>query len=118
MAEHNLTGNQGEALAATWLAQNGYRVLHQNWRHSRWEVDIIAEKDGILHFVEVKTRRSKRFGEPEESVDRAKIRYLLKAGAHYQYAHPQWKRVQYDVLSITLVTGKPPAYFYIEDIYL
>ena len=111
-------GQEGELLACGWLTQNGFTILHRNWRHSHYELDIVATRHDILHFVEVKTRRSKRFGEPEESVDRAKIRYLLKAGAHYQYAHPQWKRVQYDVLSITLVTGKPPAYFYIEDIYL
>ena len=105
-------------LAQEWLRQNGFVLLHHNWRHSRYEIDIVASRDSLLHFIEVKTRRSTRFGEPEESVHRHKLRYLLKAGAAYQYEHPQWKRVQYDVLSITLVKDEKPEYFFIEDVYL
>ncbi len=111
-------GKEGELLAAGWLQQNGFALLHRNWRHGRCEVDIIATRENVLHFIEVKTRRSTRFGEPEESVSRAKIRHLLKAGAAYQYEHPQWKRVQYDVLSITLLPDQPTEYFFIEDVYL
>ena len=118
MANHNQLGKEGEALALAWLLQREFAVLHQNWRHSRCEVDIIATRDNILHFVEVKTRRSTRFGEPEEAVGRSKIRRLLKAGAAYQYEYPQWKRVQYDVLSITFTEDGTTEYFFIEDIYL
>lgn len=118
MANHNQLGKEGEALARAWLLQRGFAILHQNWRHSHYEVDIVATHNNILHFVEVKTRRSTRFGEPEESVNRNKIRRLLKAGAAYQYEYPQWKRVQYDVLSITLVEGHATEYFFIEDVYL
>lgn len=118
MASHNRLGQEGETLAAQWLEQNGFALLHRNWRHSRYEVDIIAARGDTLHFVEVKTRRSTRFGEPEESVGRSKIRYLLKAGAAYQYEYPQWKKVQYDVLSITLLPEGDMECFFIEDIYL
>jgi putative endonuclease len=118
MAEHNLTGTQGEALAADYLTQNGYQVLHQNWRHSRWEVDIIAEKDGILHFVEVKTRKTKKFGHPEENVDSKKIQNLINAAEEYLYQQPQWKRIQFNVLAITILKGEPVEYFFIEDVYL
>ena len=76
MAQHNDTGNLGESLAVEYLVKERYRILHQNWRHSHWEVDIIAEKNGILHFTEVKTRRTRKFGHPEDNVDRKKIRYL------------------------------------------
>ena len=118
MAEHNLTGNTGEALAAVYLNQNGYRVLHQNWRHSRWEVDIIAEKDGILHFVEVKTRRTRKFGYPEENVDKKKIQNLIHAAEAYLYQQPQWKRIQFNVLAISILKDEPVEYFLIEDVYL
>jgi putative endonuclease len=118
MAEHNLTGNTGEALAAVYLTQNGYKMLHQNWRHSHWEVDIIAEKDGILHFVEVKTRRTRKFGNPEENVDRKKIQNLMNAAEEYLYQYPQWKRIQFDILSITILKDEPVEYFLIEDVYL
>lgn len=118
MAEHNLTGNTGEALAAIYLARNGYSVLHQNWRYSRLEVDIIAEKDGILHFVEVKTRRTRKFGHPEENVDRKKIQNLINAAEAYLYQQPQWNRIQFDILAITILKDEPVEYFLIEDVYL
>ena len=107
MAEHNLTGKTGEALAVVYLSEKGYHILHRNWRHSRWEVDIIAEKDSILHFVEVKTRRTKKFGRPEENVDKKKIQNLINAAEEYLYQHPQWKRIQFDVLAITILKNEP-----------
>ena len=118
MAKHNLLGADGEILAAKWLTDRGYTLLHRNWRHSYYEVDIIASAKNILHFIEVKTRSNKKFGEPEESVDNKKINNLMKAGAEYQFLHPEWKRVQYDVLSITIDQNNDAVYFFIEDIYL
>ncbi len=118
MAQHNLTGNLGEHMAVQYLSANGYHILHQNWRHARLEVDVIAEKDTILHFIEVKTRRSKKFGHPEDNVDRKKIQNLLHAAEEFLYQQPQWKRVQFDILSITILKDKPAAYFLIEDVYL
>ncbi len=118
MAQHNLTGAHGEALAAIWLAEKCYRVLQQNWRHARWEVDIIAEKDGILHFVEVKTRLNKKFGHPEDNVDKKKIQNLVNAAEEYLYQHPHWKRIQFDILSISILKDEPVEYFLIEDVYL
>lgn len=56
------TGDRAETVAATYLAARGYAILGRNWRHRRGEIDIIAEKDGIVHFVEVKYRRSNMFG--------------------------------------------------------
>jgi putative endonuclease len=118
LAKHNVLGSEGEALAAQWLQNRGFMLLHRNWRHSYYEVDIIAAMESVLHFIEVKTRRSKKFGEPEESVDKKKISNLMKAGAEFQYQFPAWKRVQYDVLSITIDPGGVAGYFFIEDVYL
>ncbi len=118
MANHYLLGAGGEALAAQWLTAKGFAVLHMNWRYSHYEIDIIASCNNILHFVEVKTRRNKKFGEPEESVDTKKIRYLMKAGEQYQYLNPQWKRVQFDVLSISMHPDNEIVYFFIEDVYI
>ena len=77
MAKHTDTGKVGEELAVNYFSQNGYVILHKNWRHSHWEVDIIATKDNLLHFIEVKTRTTKKFGLPEESVTKKKIQNLL-----------------------------------------
>jgi len=118
MAEHNLTGISGESMAAKYLVENGYRILHQNWRHSHWEVDIIAEKDGILHFFEVKTRRTKKFGHPEDGVDNKKIQNLINAAEEYLNQEPQWTRVQFNILAITMLKDEPVEYFLIEDVYL
>lgn len=118
MALHNETGNMGEAMAAAYLLQKGFSVLQQNWRHYRWEVDIIASKNNILHFIEVKTRRTKRFGFPEDNVDRNKIKHLMGAAEEYLYQYPGWKRIQFDILSITMLKDEPAEYFFIEDVYI
>ena len=117
MASHNETGKKGELLAVNWLRQQGYDVLHMNWRHSHYEIDIVASKERTLHFIEVKTRNSLRFGYPEESVSRKKFGSLMNAGDEFLFQYPQWYRVQYDVLSITKLKGLPVEFFLIEDVY-
>jgi len=64
MAQHSQTGGRGEQMAEAYFTTNAFTVQHQNWRHSHWEVDIIATKEKVLHFIEVKTRRTKKFGHP------------------------------------------------------
>ena len=118
MASHNKLGIYGEELAKTWLTNNGYEVLHRNWRYSHWEVDIIASKNKVLHFIEVKTRSSKAFGNPEESVSDAKINNLVNAADQFLHLFPAWKRVQFDILSITVQCRKAAAFFFIEDVFL
>ena len=118
MAKHNQTGSTGEAMATVYLLEKGYRILHRNWRHAHWEVDIIAEKEKILHFIEVKTRRSRQFGFPEDQVDKKKIKNLINAAEEYLYQYPQWNRIQFNILSITLLKNEPAEYFFIEDVYL
>ncbi|MFI3294781.1 MAG: YraN family protein [Rikenellaceae bacterium] len=56
MAEHNILGSEGESLATQFLLAGGYTILERNFRISRIEVDIIAMRDGVVHFVEVKSR--------------------------------------------------------------
>jgi len=117
MATHNETGKIGENLASKWIQQSGYTLLHCNWRHSYYEVDIIASKQNRLHFIEVKTRRQTAYGWPEESISSTKIKRLMKAGAAYLELHPHWKEVQYDALSINLYQNKEPEFLLIEDLY-
>jgi putative endonuclease len=117
MARHNTTGKKGEELAAGWLKQAGYNLLHQNWRFSHWEVDIIAEKKGTLHFIEVKTLSSEKFGYPEQKVGKKKLQHLINAAQQFLHQNPQWQRIQFDVLSIIL-TDAGPDYFLLEDVYL
>jgi putative endonuclease len=118
MAGNMNTGKWGEQLGNAYLVKNDYNILEINWRYSHWEVDVIATKNNTLHFIEIKTRRSKKFGMPEEKVDKKKIQYLINAAEQYLYLHPQWKRIQFDVLSINLTGNEMAEYFFIEDVYL
>ncbi len=118
MAQHNRIGKIGEELAAQHLLQKGFAILHQNWRYRNWEVDIIAEIGGTLHFIEVKMRTTARFGHPEENVTEKKIRYLMSAAEEFLFQHPVWKRIQFDILSITALKGEAVEYFFIEDVYV
>ena len=111
------TGRHGETLAAAWLQQQGHTIIERNWRFKHWEVDIITAKDNRLHFVEIKTRTNTRFGHPEESIGRKKMASLRAAAEEYQYRHPGWKYLQFDVLAINLHINQPPDFFLIEDVY-
>ena len=118
MALHNQLGKKGEQMAEEYLLQRGYAVLHRNWRHSHYEIDIIAIKNEVLHFVEVKLRSSKIFGLPEQNVKRKKFQSLLRAADEFLFQNKQYRHVQYDILSINIFQSGEPEFFLIEDVYL
>lgn len=118
MATHNELGKSGEALAARFLEQKGYEIVCINWRHSYYEIDIIATKKHKLHFIEVKTRSSDFYGHPEASVTKKKFRYLQNAADEYLHLNPGHKWIQYDIVSITFNKNKAPEYFLLEDVFL
>src|ERR1700739_3828927 len=118
MAKHNDTGALGEKMAIGYLSGKGYTILHQNWRHGHWEVDIIATQNNILHFIEIKTRRTKKFGLPEEKVSKKKLQNLINAAEVYLYENQQWKHIRFDILSILLLKGQEAEFFLIEDVFV
>jgi putative endonuclease len=96
-------GDAGERLAAAWLEAHGYHVLARNWRCPYGELDLIAERDGELVFVEVKTRRGERMGAPEEAITPTKRRRLIASTLSYlaeQGAEDHPYRI--DVLAVAL----------------
>jgi putative endonuclease len=111
-------GSEGEQLAAQWLGKKGFTIYKRNFRHGRYEVDIIAGRDGVLHFIEVKCRRSATYGHPEESVSRKKLEHVLQGSAGWLLKWPGHRRVQYDVLAIRLKPPAPAEYDLFEDVYL
>ena len=117
MAKHLDTGRLGEELAAEWLLAQGFVIMHKNWKHSYFELDVIASKDNILHFIEVKTRNSLAFGYPEEDVSKKKLRNLMEAAEEFLFQHDDWNWIQYDVLSIIKLKNQPVEFFLIEDVY-
>jgi putative endonuclease len=118
MMPHILTGYKGEKLASDWLTTNGFEIINHNWRHGRYEVDLIAAKDDVLHLIEVKCRTSDAYGPPEQSVSRRKIEHFLQGAQGWLLHHPGITRIQYDVLAITLRNNTAPEYVLFEDVYL
>jgi putative endonuclease len=115
--QHISTGKKGEELACQFVTEKGFIILETNWRYSRNEVDIIASKDKVLYFFEVKTRKSKLFGLPETSVGTKKMDNLKEAAEAYLYEHPEWKLLQFNIISIVLLKNEAPEYFMIEDVF-
>jgi putative endonuclease len=109
------TGNFGENLACENLLEKGFVILAKNWRYKHLEIDIIACKNNKLHIIEVKTRSSERFGFPEQFIGQQKFQFLKNAAAIYQYQHPKWKFIQFDVYAITL--KNPIEILFLEDVF-
>lgn len=118
MADHNELGKSAEEMAAAFLQSRKYEILYRNWRYSRFEIDIIALKKGKLHIVEVKALQWFARRHPEESVTKKKFRFLLNAADEFLHQHPQYRHVQFDIVSVTFYKDRDPVFFLIEDIYL
>lgn len=80
---HIETGRFGESAAAAFLQQEGYLLLERNYRCRAGEIDLIARKNGALHFIEVKTRRNQYYGRPCEAVNREKQQKIRRAAMWY-----------------------------------
>lgn len=106
MAIHNELGVWGEAVAARFLQEKGYCVIERDWKSGHRDLDIIATVRDTVVFVEVKTRSSRDFGEPEDAIDYAKIRNLRMAIHHYV----RFKHIKGDIrLDIVSVVGTPDS---------
>ncbi len=93
-------GAEGEARAAAHLAARGYRILSRNVRIDGVEIDLVAARPGLVVFVEVKARRSRARGLPEEAVDARKQARLVRAAAAWLHAHRGVAvRVRFDVVA-------------------
>lgn len=102
MAEHNITGQKGEQMAAEFLEKQGYKILETNWRFLNLEADIIAEKSKTLVIAEVKTRKSNYFGEPESFVTKQKQKNLIKIANAYIERKQLDLEVRFDIISVVL----------------
>ena len=96
-------GKTGELLAANYLTQNGYRILDTNWNlHKGCELDIVAMKDFRIHFIEVKTRATNKFGEPEMAINHKKLVNISKAIYAYRHEHKLYN-IEYQIDSIAII---------------
>jgi len=115
ISKHLHTGQLGENMAQLYLQQQGYTILERNYRYKRAEIDIIAQKEKLLIFVEVKTRTTDTFGFPEAAVNGRKEKLLLDAAEEFILAQNWPYDIRFDIISVTLTT--PPAIVHFEDAF-
>lgn len=101
MAKHNVLGLLGEDLAVEFLQKNKYKIVERNWRFKKAEVDIIAQKNNVLAVVEVKTRSSDYYGNPQDFVNSKKIKLLVEAINEYVTSKELDVEVRFDIIAIT-----------------
>lgn len=101
------TGILGEDVAVNFLKQNGYDILEQNFYYQHGEIDIVAKESESLVFIEVKTRRTAQFGEPEESVTPKKQELLRRTAEGYvQQRNISEISCRFDVVSVVIKDGR------------
>lgn len=93
-------GDFGEMTAERYLISCGFSILKRNFCVKGGEIDIIAENEKFLVFVEVKTRSSERFGIPSAAVDKNKIKHMLCAAERYVAENPCTKEIRFDVIEV------------------
>jgi putative endonuclease len=97
------TGQIGEETAVAYLKQKGYLIVERNYRKRFGEIDIVAQDGEVVVFVEVKTRRSVRFGSPFEAVDRRKQKKMTRVALAYLNSHKLFDRsARFDVVAVML----------------
>ena len=113
-------GKYGEELAKNFLIKKGYKILEMNYRYSKLaEIDIIALKNDIVHFVEVKTRNSSIFGTPLEAINYKKLASIFKCANYYlQNSDKKYKAMQIDAIGIVLNKNTEEKIDFIENISL
>ncbi len=100
MADHNILGELGEEMALAHLEKTGYTIVQKNYYFQKAEIDLIAQKGDVMVCVEVKTRSTSEFGDPQDFVDAKKIKLLVKAMNHYVESNDLDVEVRFDVIAI------------------
>ena len=117
---NKIKGKIGEELAKQYLKKLGFKILETNYHYSKIsEIDIIAQKNDTLHFVEVKTRSSNTFGTPLEAITKTKLNSIL-TGAKYYLSNTKHRftKKQIDAIGIILKNNSESEIQFIEDISL
>lgn len=111
---NRLKGNQGEEMAANWLIDHGYQLIEKNNSTKFGELDIIATKNDILIFVEVKFKQTEDFGTPEEMIGKNKLMQVRRTAEIYLLTNPdianKFDKYQIDAVCIVEETGRISHY--------
>ena len=110
------TGREGERLAVDWLRRRGYIIHELNWRNGRYEIDIIASRSGVLHFIEGKTRSVMGWSSPEQAMTPEKCRALLRGAASYIALKHLPHEPQFDLVAVDILPDGSSEIRYIENV--
>ena len=100
MALHNQLGKKGEQLAVNFLLDKGYEIVDRNYRFDKAEVDIIAKKEHTLAIIEVKTRSTTDFGDPQDFLKPKQIQRIVKAVDEYVLVNKLDVEIRFDIIAI------------------
>ena len=113
----NPTARYGESIASDFLTKKGYRIIEKNFRHGYGELDIIATNNGILVFVEVKTRTTQLFGGAREAIRTTKLKNIIRTALFYKMLHPELPQaLRIDAVLIDIDTKNSKHIEHIENI--
>jgi len=115
MNHNQQIGKWGEEIAAEYLVQKGYMILEKNFRTPFGEIDIIAQIEGLIVFVEVKARTSTSFGLPEEALTWRKLSHM-KSCAIYYAGQKEIDTWQCDAISVEGKPGLSPQIEHFENV--
>lgn len=108
-------GQRGEEIAARFLLSEGFDLLHRNWRSGRYELDIVARKEGVLHIVEVKSRKADGLTAPEEAMTRQNFNALFRAAQQYVALYRIDADTQFDLIAVDLLPDSTHRLRYIPN---
>ena len=108
-------GQRGEEIAARFRLSEGFDLLHRNWRSGRYELDIVARKEGVLHIVEVKSRKADGLTAPEEAMTRKKFNALFRAAQQYVALYRIDADTQFDLIAVDLLPDSTHRLRYIPN---
>ncbi len=111
------TGRSGENITVNYLQKNGYTILERNWRYLKSEVDIIASNKEWVVFVEVKTRSSDQFGNPEDFVTDKQQKMIINAAQEYIERNDIDLEARFDIVAIVEKGGKHSIEHFEEAFY-
>ena len=110
-------GELGERIAERWLRRQGWRIVQRRFRSGHRDIDLVAERDGLVAFVEVKARRGQRFGDPVEAVNWKKQRELGRSARVWIARHGRAPEAyRFDVIGV-LVAGPRVQVRHIENAF-
>ncbi len=117
MQSRSETGRLGEELTAYYLERSGYKILRRNFRVRGGEIDIIAAKDGIIAFVEVKTRSEDALATGCEAVGKRKRSLIIRASQAYSLKYPHKLQPRFDVSEVTVRDGRIIRFRYFDNAF-